>query len=162
MFNKESLQQLYRYCYSLTCNEHDAHDLLQGALEKFIKTDASTNQPAAYIKRIIHNQFIDDYRRDKIIKFESMEEESLPADFDIQTLENLLISENLAEQVMQSLEADEREIIYFWVIEGLSTSEIAVQLDMPKGTILSKIYRMRKRLNGQFNNDSNDVLEIRP
>ena len=35
MFDKEMLQKLYRYSYSLTCDEHDAYDLLQTSLEKF-------------------------------------------------------------------------------------------------------------------------------
>lgn len=65
MFNKDALQQLYRYSYSLTCDEHDAYDLLQGALEKFIKLNVEANQPVAYMKRIIYNRFIDECRREK-------------------------------------------------------------------------------------------------
>lgn len=160
MFDKEMLQNLYRYSYSLSCNEADAYDLLQSALEKFIKIEAETKNPTAYIKKIIYNLFIDDCRRKKIIEFDELEENELPADFDVQTLESLHINENLAEQVMLSLEPDEREIIYYWVIEGLSTAEIARCLSKPKGTILSKIYRMRQRLLQQFNNDPNEISEV--
>ncbi len=159
MFDKEILQQLYRYAYSLTCNEHDAYDLLQGAIEKFIKSNTEANQPTAYIKKIIYNRFIDDCRRQKIVQFESMEEGGLPVDFDVQTLEELLVNESMAEQILKSLEPDEREIIYCWAIEGFSTSEIAEKLEKPKGTILSKIYRMRKKLIEQFGENSNDVME---
>ncbi|MCK5386719.1 MAG: RNA polymerase sigma factor [Gammaproteobacteria bacterium] len=159
MFDKEILQQLYRYAYSLTCDEHDAYDLLQGAIEKFIKSNIEANQPTAYIKKIIYNRFIDDCRRQKIVQFENMEEAALPADFDVQTLEELLVNEALAEQILKSLEPDEREIMYCWAIEGFSTSEIAEKLDKPKGTILSKIYRMRKKLIEQFSNNSNEVME---
>ena len=161
MFDKDSLQQLYRYCYSLTCNEHNAYDLLQGALEKFLNSDVKAKQPMAYIKRVIHNKFVDDLRRQKIVHFDSLEETELPADFDVQTLENILINEDMVEQVLQFLEADEREILYFWAIEGFSTSEIALQLEKPKGTILSKIYRMRKKLHEKFNDNSDEVLETK-
>lgn len=49
----------------------------------------------------------------------------------------------MAEKVLQYLKPDEREIFYFWAIEGMSTAQVAEQLETPKGTILSKIYRMR-------------------
>lgn len=160
MFDKETLQKLYRYSYSLSCNEADAYDLLQDAIEKFIKTEVDTKNSTAYIKKVIYNSFVDDCRRKKIIDFDNIEENELPADFDIQTLETIQINENLAEQIMLSLEPDEREIIYYWAIEGFSTSEIAEYLGKPKGTILSKIYRMRHRLIEQFNDGSNEILEV--
>lgn len=159
MFDKESLQELYRYSYSLTSNEHNAYDLLQNALEKFVKSNFEAIQPKAFIKRIIYNHFIDECRREKIIQFESIEEANLPTDFDVQTLENLLVGEEMAEKILQSLEPDEREIMYCWAIEGFTTAEIALKLEKPKGTILSKIYRMRKKLIEKFNDDSNDVME---
>lgn len=159
MFDKDALQKLYRYSYSLTCDEHDAYDLLQGSLEKFIKSDVVANQPAAYMKRIIYNRFIDEYRRQQKVQFESLEESSLPADFDVQTLEELLVNEDMAKQILQSLEPDEREIMYCWAVEGFSTSEIAEKFEKPKGTILSKIYRMRKKLVKQFSDNSDVILE---
>jgi len=160
MFDKDDLQLLYRYAYSLTCDEHDGYDLLQASLEKFIKLNIEVNQPVAYMKKIVYNRFIDNCRRKKIIQFESLEESDLPADFDVQTLEELLANENMAKQILQSLEPDEREIMYCWAIEGFSTSEIAIKLEKPKGTVLSKIYRMRKKLIEQFTDGSNDVVEV--
>lgn len=160
MFDKEVLQKLYRYSYSLTCDEHDAYDLLQGSIEKYIESKSEVNQPAAYVKRIIYNRFVDDCRRQKIIQFENLEEADLPTDFDVQTLEELLVNENMAEEILKSLKPDEREIMYCWAIEGFSTSEIAERLEKPKGTILSKIYRMRKRIIKQFSDNSNDISEV--
>ena len=161
MFDKATLQQLYRYCYSLTCNEHNAYDLLQSALEKFIKTNNTALNTNAYIKRIIHNQFVDDCRRQQIIAFEEIDEQSPPADFDTQTLESIVINDNMAAKVLQYLKPDEREIMYFWAIEGMSTAQVAEQLEIPKGTILSKIYRMREKLQKQFADGSDEVMEIR-
>ena len=161
MLDKDTLQQLYRYCYSLTCNEHNAYDLLQTSVEKFIKHDNSANNQNSYIKRIIRNQFIDDCRRQQIIDFEPIDERFPPADFDTQTLESLIINDNMVEKILHFLNPDEREIIYFWAIEGLSTSEIAQQLETPKGTILSKIYRMRDKIQNEFMDDSEVFMEIR-
>lgn len=156
MFNKDGLQKLYRYSYSLTCNEHDAYDLLQGALEKMIKSKITVKQPLAYAKKTIYNLFIDECRRQKVIQFENLEEAILPIDFDVQTLEELHVNDNMAEHILQSLEPDEREIMYCWAIEGFSTAEIADKLEKPKGTILSKIYRMRKKLIEKFSETNNE------
>ena len=159
MFNKDDLQLLYRYAYSLTCDEHNGYDLLQAALEKFIKLDVEVNHPLAYMKKIIYNRFIDDCRHQKLIPLERFEESDFPADFDVQTLEELLVNENMVEKIFQCLEPDEREILYCWAIEGFSTSEIAIKLEKPKGTVLSKIYRMRERIGKQFSKDSGMTME---
>lgn len=159
MFDKDVLQKLYRYSYSLTCDENNAYDLLQTALEKFIKSNVVANQPAAYMKKIIYNQFLDECRREKIVQFENLEETALPTDFDVQTLEELLVNEDMAKQILQSLEPEEREIMYCWAIEGFSTSEIATKLEKPKGTILSKIYRMRKKIIERFGSNSSEAME---
>jgi len=159
MFNKDDLQLLYRYAYSLTCDEHNGYDLLQAALEKFIKLDVEVNHPVAYMKKIIYNRFIDDCRHQKLIPLERFEESDFPADFDVQTLEELLVNENMVEKILQCLEPDEREILYCWAIEGFSTSEIAIKLEKPKGTVLSKIYRMREKIGKQFSKDSGMTVE---
>ena len=161
MFNEADLQKLYRYAYSLSCDEHNAYDILQSALEKFIKSKVTVEQPTAYVKKIIYNTFLDEVTRTKIVQFESLEESDLPTDFDVRTLEELLVSENSVELILASLEPGEREIMYCWAIEGYSTSEIAEKLQKPKGTVLSKIYRMRKKLIEQFSEDSNHIVELK-
>jgi len=160
MYDKETLQKLFRYCYALTCNEQDAYDLLQDSLERYMKSGNTSNQPSAYIKRIIHNKFVDDCRRQNIVQFETVEEDNLPTDIDMQTLESIVINEDLADKVLRCLDPGEREIVYFWAVEGFSTSEISEQLEMPRGTVLSKIYRMRKKLLEQFDGSSVFVSEV--
>ena len=157
MYDKEMLQKLYRYCYALTCNEQNAYDLLQNALEKYLASNIKVDHVSAYIKRIIHNQFIDDCRRQKIVQFDDIEEENLPADFDMRTLESIVINDDLAEKVLAFLAPGERELVYFWAIEGYSTSQIAEHMEMPRGTVLSKIYRMREKLVKHFDGDVRSV-----
>ena len=36
--------------------------------------------------------------------------------------------------------------MYLWAVEGYSTSELAEFLEMPRGTLLSKIHRLRIRV----------------
>jgi len=62
-------KKLMGYAMMLTGNnEDDAWDLIQSTIEKLIKnkeTLQASNQPVAYAKRILKNNFIDNYRKEK-------------------------------------------------------------------------------------------------
>ncbi len=62
-------KKLMSYALMLTSNnEDDAWDLIQSTVEKLIKnkeTLQASNQPVAYAKRILKNNFIDNYRKEK-------------------------------------------------------------------------------------------------
>ena len=62
-------KKLMSYAMILTGNnEDDAWDLIQSTIEKLIKnkeTLQASNQPVAYAKRILKNNFIDNYRKEK-------------------------------------------------------------------------------------------------
>lgn len=149
MFNKKELDKFYRYCYSLTLNEATAYDLLQNALEKLLKNTSEKKNTTAFMYTIIRHQFIDDFRVQKKYDTKYFEENNY-IDVDIKTLENLIIDEDLVEQILHYLKPLEREIIFYWVIEGYSTQQVAKILKMPKGTVLSKIHRLRQRIKQHF------------
>lgn len=152
MFDQSKLNQLYRFCYSLTLDEASAYDLLQNSLEKYLKSNTKKQNTVAFMYQIIRHQFIDDYRKQSKQKTEPFKEQDY-VDFDVKTLESLSIYEDLIEQVLEYLTPLEREILFYWAVEGYSTQQIADMLAMPKGTVLSKIYRMRLRIKQQFNDD---------
>jgi len=62
-------KKLMSYALMLTNNdEDDAWDLIQSTIEKLIKNREklqASNQPVAYAKRILKNNFIDNYRKEK-------------------------------------------------------------------------------------------------
>ena len=62
-------KKLMSYALMLTNNnEDDAWDLIQSTIEKLInnkETLQASNQPVAYAKRILKNNFIDNYRKEK-------------------------------------------------------------------------------------------------
>ncbi len=62
-------KKLMSYAMFLTKNnEADALDLIQSTIEKLIRnkeTLKASNQPMAYAKRILRNNFIDNYRKEK-------------------------------------------------------------------------------------------------
>lgn len=149
MIDNNMLQKLYRYAFALTDNEQDAYDLLHDALEKHLRNHPEElDCTEAWLKTLIKNRYIDLWRRTQkiqLVSFEQIHEELI--DLDMRNLEDLVILADEFEYIWKKLCGDEREILYYWAIEGLSTSEVARHLGLPKGTILSKIYRLRLRLN---------------
>ncbi len=149
MFDQQDMNQLYRYCYSFTVNDAAAYDLLQTALEKFLKSKTLKQYNRAFLYKIIRNQFIDDQRKACQWNVDSYNELN-HVDIDVKTLESIIIDDDLIEHLLQYLQPLEREILFYWALEGYSTQQIADMMKIPKGTILSKIYRMRLRIQEQF------------
>lgn len=152
-FDQTHLNQLYCYCYSLTVHKEDAYDLLQTSLEKYLKHQnqkPDSPQTTAYLRRIIRNQFIDNARRAKCVPFESLADENEASTIDIQPLDNLLINEERVDQIWKLLNTSEREIVFLWAIEGYTAKEISEEINVPRGTILSKIHRLRQKVQKAF------------
>ena len=141
-------------------DEHKAYDLLQSSLEKLLKIESSAiENKQAYIRKTIRNQFIDIVRKQAKYNEEEFDEAVTYVDMDINSLENLVADKLDVEAIWQKLTPSEREIMYLWAVEGYTTNELSEMIGISRGTLLSKIYRLRKRLEndiGRF--DRNDVI----
>ena len=148
-FDKDQLNQLYRYAMSLEHKPDLAYDLLQGALEKYLNTPPQQiDHPLAYIKRIIRNLAIDQLRQ---TKKHSALDQSQSNQIDVislqsSTLEEQCLFEEELEELLEQLNPQERELLYLWAIEGYTIDEISEWQNVPRGTLLSRIHRLRARL----------------
>lgn len=151
MFDRDTLNRLYRYCRALSDQESDAFDLLQTAMERCVRTPP--RDPAAkvaYAMRVIRNVFIDQRRSDARVAFEPFDEDSVALNFDLAGLEETMLDRGELEEVWSEMTIMEREILYLWAVEGYSTDEVANHLERPRNTVLSIIHRMRQRLRQRF------------
>ncbi len=147
MFDQALLNRLYRYCRSLCEQDSDAFDLLQNAVERCLKSPPENSAAiCSYAMRTIRNVFIDQYRRKQKLAFEVFDEATQAVDYDIASLQDIVLDRIELDQVWPTLSVVEREILFLWAVEGYSTDEVACQLEKPRNTILSIIHRMRKRL----------------
>lgn len=147
MYTTEQLQSLFRYGFSLTSDEQSAHDILQDAIETCLRKPPIQSQALiSYTRSIMRNKFIDQTRHNKRFPMESIEDDTSAVDLDVRMLEDVVIDSVLLDTIWKELDTIEREILYLWAVEGFTTSELAEQLAKPKGTILSIIHRLRKRL----------------
>jgi len=150
MFNKDDLNQLYRYALSLAKKEDIAYDLLQGAVENYLKkSPRSVDKPLAYTKIIIRNLFFDLERRNKVIPMISIDsdEVSYIEAFDDSSMDDILINQQDVQRLTEKLSAEDNELLYLWAVEEYTTEDIAKIYKQPKGTILSKLHRLKKRIN---------------
>jgi len=50
----------------------------------------------------------------------------------------------------------EREILYYWAVEGMTAAQIATTLDSRRGTVLSRIHRLRTALDDESHTAEGD------
>ncbi len=144
MLDKTQLNGLYRYGLSLTNHSASAEDLLQSALERWLPKRLESREPLPYIRRIMRNLHIDNCRRHAIIDFEPLGPDT-PVLLDTQSLEKLVIDQQQLQVIFNHLNSAEREALYYWAVLEYTASEMAVELDEPRGTVLSRLYRLKEK-----------------
>jgi len=150
MFDRETLDRLFQYCLALCHDRDGAYDLLHQSLEKFLRADrAHIDSPVAYVRRIARNSFYDQWRRDRKVEFEILPEADELGPIE-KTLENSVINDQMLERVWNELSAVERETLYFWAVEGMSAREIALHLEQPRASVLSRLKRTRDRITERY------------
>ena len=155
-FDQATMNELYRYCYSLTANEASAFDLLQDGLERFLcqVKRQSIDHPTAYIRRMLRNQFIDQVRHQRSFPQQSLDDTpEHTLGIGLQVLENESIAAHDLAAIWALLDPREREILYLWAQQGMTAAEIATQTDTPRNTVLSRIHRLRQKLRRRLGDD---------
>ncbi|TGD76152.1 sigma-70 family RNA polymerase sigma factor [Mangrovimicrobium sediminis] len=141
------LSGLRRFCHSLTGNAADADDLLQATVERILQkgmpADAHT---AKWTYRVCKNVWIDELRarevRQRYPATETEEETALSAD----TVAESELEVAAVSTAMAALPEEQRLALTLVTIDGKTYAEAAEILDVPVGTIMSRIARARKQL----------------
>jgi len=144
----EQLELLFQYAMVLSNKREDACDLLQSAVESYLiriqRGKEVIENPPAYIRTMIRNRFIDHYRHAQKWQIEPYEEMNV-YDISSVSLEEITISGKELEALWSQLSIQERDILYHWAVLGYSTDEICALFEIPRGTFLSRMHRLRKR-----------------
>ncbi len=143
---KSELNRLYRFAYALCKNEDQAWDLLQSSITKLLEAESFS---VSLLKTTIKNAYIDTYRRDQ--KYTHIEFSEILNELDVVSIEHpnfedLLISKSEFNHCWSVLSADERELLFNHIIEGQTAQEIADIQNTSRGTVLSRIHRLKLRL----------------
>jgi len=142
--------RLRRFARSLARDQADADDLLQVALERALKSRAQWapgTRLDAWMMRIVRNCWIDEVRsRTRRARTFLPEEEGEAVGVDMQNEIEARAEMHAVDRAMESLSADQREVIALVLIEGLAYKEAAELLDIPIGTLTSRLTRGRQAL----------------
>lgn len=144
------LPSLRRYALSLTRQPDIAQDLVQVTIERAIRA-ADSRDPAQRLEpwlfRITRNAFIDMTRRQKTegARIDIVENPGILSTDGLAVTESRLMLQATQAAIAQ-LPRDQAEVLTLVCVEGLSYAEAAGVLDVPKGTIMSRLARARLAL----------------
>jgi len=135
---------LYRYAFRLSGSAADAEDLTQDAFGKAIARHGQlrdATKARGWLFRILRNDYLHsvrDERRRKVVSLESVgelpaEPPESPPDVDPTRLQG----------VLNELDESFRTPLILFYFEDFSYREIAEQMDLPIGTVMSRLARAK-------------------
>lgn len=153
------INSMYNFAYRLTLDADDSKDLVQDTYLKafrFIDSFQQGTNAKAWLFRILKNSFINDYRKKSKepskIDYQEVETFYNSEDVDRQITPDLRV-ESLQDMIgdeitiaLNSLDVDFRTVIILCDLEGFKYEEMAKILDIPIGTVRSRLHRARNLL----------------
>ncbi|MFB1298840.1 sigma-70 family RNA polymerase sigma factor [Mycobacterium sp. pW049] len=163
------LNSLYWTAWRLTRSHPDAEDLVQETLLRAYSGYASFRPGSnmkAWLTRIMRNQWINSYRRSQRRPAEMLEDsfdddnsadkESVRTGAQRSAEDRVLdqIPDGKVSDALASMPNGLRIVLYYAHVEGYSYREIADFLDIPYGTVMSRLHRARHRLRDHLTNST--------
>lgn len=142
--------KLRRFARSLVGNVQDADDLVQAACEKALRNAdqfRTGTRMDSWMYRIIQNQWLDDRRRDRTRGTAIDPDDAYLSDDGRAARlpeDRMMLAQ--VRTAMDALPQGQREVLALVAIEGLSYKETAEVLDVPVGTVMSRLSRAREAL----------------
>jgi RNA polymerase sigma-70 factor (ECF subfamily) len=153
---REYRQAAYLFALHLVGGSEDAKDIAQDAMLRFFSTIGrfKAGRPVRpWLFAIVRNRVRDRWRRAKIRRHESLDEgvqdlSSALEDSGTNPETSAIERERrrLLWQAISRLDAAKREILVLRDFHDLSYAEIAQVLDIPAGTVMSRLHAARKAL----------------
>jgi len=162
IFEKEFLPHIgsmYNFAYRLTFNEDDAKDLVQETYLKafrFLNSFQQGTNAKAWLFRILKNSFINDFRKKSKqpakVDYQEVEsyynsddvDVSMTTDLRVETVQHMIGDE--VSNALNVLAVDFRTVIILCDLEGFTYEEMSKILDIPIGTVRSRLHRARNLL----------------
>ena len=160
---REIIPRLRRFALSLTRNGSSADDLVQASLERALSSwgdKRAEGDLRAWLFSILYRQFVDAHRRSRryarMLEFFTGREDTEPS------VERTVIARSTL-QAFDRLPTEQRALLLMVSVEGLTYKEVAEILDVPTGTVMSRLSRARQALrqlsDGEINSPSLRILK---
>jgi RNA polymerase sigma-70 factor (ECF subfamily) len=159
------MPRLRRFALSLTREASSADDLVQASLERALTSWAGKRPEGdlrAWLFSILYRQFIDGRRRarrySRMLELVTGHGEDDPSP----SLERSVMAQSTLD-AFERLNTEQRALLFWVSVEGLSYKEIAAILEVPLGTVMSRLSRARQALRelseGNINTPSLRILK---
>lgn len=173
LFERELLPHidaLHTFGYHLCYDEEQANDLVQETYLKayrFIDKYQEGTNAKAWLFKILKNAYINEYRKkskrptkvdfEEIVSYHDADNDSISGYFDLreEMFENMMGDE--VTLAINSLPVEFRTVILLCDIEGFTYEEIAKIIDVPIGTVRSRLFRARNILKDKLVNYAMDL-----
>ncbi len=145
------IPRLRRFGHALTGSADDGDDLVQDALEKALSREdqfqAGTRMDS-WLYKIMQNSWIDRKRSaaTRATVVQPLEDDHYAIGEDGRESFDAKITLRQVREMMQRLHVDERSVLALVSIEGQSYQQAAETLDIPIGTVMSRLSRARSKL----------------
>ncbi|WP_421788581.1 sigma-70 family RNA polymerase sigma factor [Hyphobacterium sp.] len=154
------LPRLRRFARSLARNDADADDLLQMALERALTRSGqfvAGTRLDSWMYRIIKNIWIDESRaRQRRARTFAPQEAGLGVGAEDPAFDKRIRAMSV-ETAMQDLPDEQRVAVSLVLVEGLSYKEASAVLDVPMGTLTSRLARGRQALEARLSDSEGDA-----
>lgn len=155
----EVLPRLRRFSYALTGSVEKGDDLVQSACLRAIEKSSQWKEDTkfdSWIFRIAKNIFTDEWRTQKVKEraFDQIQQE-IETNLDYAQLDSY-VSLHEVGRAMQKVSQDHKAILMLICVEGYTYKEVSEILDIPVGTVASRVIRARASLFAEIGGLSKD------
>lgn len=162
VFDQELLPHidaLKTFAFHLTYNDQDADDLVQETYMKahrFIDKYIEGTNAKAWLFKILKNAYINQYRKrskqptkvdfEDIVNYHDSDDDTMSGYLDLreEIFQNLIGDE--VTNAINALPIDFRTVVLLCDVEGFTYEEISKIIDVPIGTVRSRLFRARNML----------------
>ncbi|WP_207001858.1 RNA polymerase sigma factor [Trinickia mobilis] len=147
----DHVPRLRRYARALVNNRDLADDLVQDTLERALsrteRFQAGTDL-RAWLFTIMHNVFANQVRKASTRAVHvSVDDDAVPeGEFAVQANPTRALEVRDLDYALQRLPAEQRAVVLLVGLEEMSYTDVALALDIPIGTVMSRLSRGRERL----------------
>ena len=153
------IEAMYNFAFRITYDEDTAKDLLQDTYYKafkFIDSFHEGTNAKAWLFRILKNSFINEFRKKNkepsMVDYQEVEtyynsddvNEVITSDLRVEVLQDMIGDE--VSNALNALAVDFRIVIILCDLEGFTYEEMSKILDIPIGTVRSRLHRARNLL----------------
>lgn len=144
----ELLPALRRFSWSLTNSRADGDDLLQSTVERLLNKGVPDGVDLGkWAFTVCRNLWVDEYRSRKVRQTVDVDPDfSAAGQVDGEKQVHLQMELEQVNRAMQRLPEEQHLVLSMVAVQGLAYKEVAEALDIPLGTVMSRLARARTQL----------------